>query len=332
MRFILSILFLFHSFALAIAADFDYVVVGSSPFSLFEALYHAHLGDRVMIVEDDSECGGAWKGINVCGIQHADLGCHQIGHDMQLKTFLEEYAGCTMVSLDNPQIPYTSQNSGSNGYYFSKGCYELIDHLLQLIERTNIVLLLNHKLEKVSFDLAQKIAHLKIKDKQVTTKKLILTPMSCFSVENQPPENSHKSKYYHLYLLIQDPTPPQFSYHGRGGISGVSRIMNLTHYVGLSSSGRHLLVIQTHDEKGLANGQMHLDAMKKNNLIDPSSYILKSESYIYEAGHFNQGCINQAGASEFVEVLNTSHILGLASYISKWKQSLKPFAVALGKK
>lgn len=203
MRFILSILLLFQSLFAFATTDFDYVVVGTSPFSLFEALYQAHLGHRVMIVEQDLECGGAWKGIDVCGIRHADLGCHQIGHDMQLKTFLEEYAGCTMVSLDNPLLPFTGQSQSANGYYFSKGCYELIDHLLQLIEKTNIVLLLNHKLEKVSFDLTQKIARVKIKDKQITTKKLIVTPMSCFSIENQPAGNTHRSKYYHLYLLIR---------------------------------------------------------------------------------------------------------------------------------
>ena len=34
-----------------------------------------------------------------------------------------------------------------NGFYFSQGCFELIDHLTRFVEAANIELLLNHKVE-----------------------------------------------------------------------------------------------------------------------------------------------------------------------------------------
>lgn len=324
MRFIFFVLLQISIFA----ADFDCVVIGSSPFSLFEALYQCHSGKKVLILEEAAECGGAWKGVNVCGIMHADLGCHQIGHDMQLKAFLEEYAGCKIVSMDNPLIPFEASKS-PNGWYFSRGCYELIDNLLTLISATDIVLLTEHKAENVMIDAAKKTASVKTKSGTFTTNKLIVTPMSCVTLNpTSAPQQYGKSKYYHLYLLIQDPTPPKFSYQG-GVASGVSRMMNLTHFVGLTGTGRHLIVVQTHSEQSLSNGQAFLDAMKSSKLVDPSAYILKAEPYIYEAGAFHQGLISQMGAQGIIEVLQTGHFQSLSTYMPKWKQVLKPYKQAL---
>ncbi len=317
MRFIL---FLFLQVCL-FATDFDCVIVGTSPFSLFEALYQFHSGKRVLILEEAPSCGGAWKTIDICGIPHADLGCHQIGHDMQLKAFLEEYAGCKIVSMDHPLLPFDPAKS-PNGWYFSQGCFELIDHLLKLVATTDIVLLTNRKVETVSVDPMQKIATVVTKERAFTTSQLIVTPMSCIS-------NPYgKLKYCHLYLLIQDPTPPRFSYHYGVG-SGVSRLMNLTHFVGLSNTGRQLIVVQVHSDQYLANGQMILDALKSQKLVDPSAYILKAEPYVYESGSFYQSSIAQMGAQGIIEMLQTGHIQNLSNYISKWQKALKPYQVAL---
>jgi len=306
------------------AADFDVVLIGSSPFSLFEALYHSHSGNKVLILEESTECGGAWKGINICGVMHADLGCHQIGHDVQLKSFLEDYAGCKIVSMDNPLIPFEAAKS-PNGWYFSRGCYELIDNLLKLISLTNIVLMTEHKAESVMIDVANKIATVKTKSGSFSTNKLIVTPMSCVTLNpTSAPQQYGKSKYYHLYLLVQDPTPPKFSYSG-GIVTGASRMMNLTHFVGLTGTGRHLIVVQTHSEQSLTNGQTYLDGLKKSKLVDESAYILKAEPYIYEAGSFHQGLIAQMGAQGIVEVLQTGHFQSLSTNIPKWKQTLRPY-------
>lgn len=310
--------------------DFDCVVVGSSPFSLIEALYRAHLGERVLILEEAGECGGAWKSITVCGIPHADLGCHQIGQDTLLRSFLEEYIGCHMVSLDNPLISY-SQSSGSNGYYFSRGCFELIDNLEKLLRKTDALLLLNHRLETVSIDPSQSFATVKTKEKQFTTSKVIVTQMSSFQIENlTPPQSQVKSKYYHLYLLIQDPTPPRFCYQG-GVSSGVSRLMNLTHFVGLTQTGQQLLVIQTHSEQSFQKGETYLKDLKSRNLVSESAYILKSESYIYEQGPYNCSSIRQleASAQALFETINTGHFQSLSTYVPKWKRVLRPFDEAM---
>lgn len=320
LRFLILILVQLSLFA----ADFDCIIVGTSPFSLFEALYQFHTGKKVLILEESSQCGGAWKGIDICGVMHADLGCHQIGHDTRLKEFLEEYAGCKIVSLDNPHLPF-EEGKGPNGWYFSRGCYELVDNLLRLISKTDIVLFTENKVENVKIDASQNVAIVQTKNRFFTTHKLIVTPMSSLTFSpSTSPQNYGKSRYFHLYLLVQDPTPPRFTYQ-QGLMSGVSRMMNLTHFVGLVGSGRQLIVVQTHREQNLANGQIYLEALKSNHLVGEGAYILQSEPYIYETGAFHQGMISQMGAQGIVEVLQTGHFQNLNNYIPKWKQVLIPF-------
>jgi hypothetical protein len=306
--------------------DFDIIVVGTSPFSLFEALYQSHSGKKVLILEEAAECGGAWKSIPVCGLPHVDLGCHQIGSNVILKAFLEDYAGCKMVPHETPTLPFP-ETSLPNDFYFSQGCYELIDHLLQLIATTDIVLLTNTRLDSVSIDPSHTMAIAHTQAQDYSTSKLIVTPMSCFDIQAPGPEQLlQKSKYYHLYLLIQDPTPPRFSYH-QGEGNGVSRIVNLTHFASLAETGQQLLVFQVHDEKFLLQGQTFLDALKAKDLIAKEAYILKSDPYIYETGTLHQNRIRQLPL--LFEILQTGHFNNLSNYISKWKQVLQPFRQAI---
>jgi hypothetical protein len=309
------------------AADYDCILVGSSPFSLVEALYQHQLGKKVLIIEKDVRCGGAWQTIPICGVPHAELGCHSIpsGNDIVLKNFLEEYVGCKIVSIDTPSSPFIA-GQGQNGWYFSKGCYELVSQLLKLIAKTTIQIKTSCKVDNISIETSKKMAIVETPLGFYSTNKLILTPMSSLAIKSaiNLPQNLHKSKHYHLYMLIQDPTPPTFSY--RGGVAqGISRMMNMTHFIGLYGTGTQLIAFQTNDEKSLLNEKIYLDALKTSRLIHQDACILKTETYIYETGHFNQNLIDQIGAYGIIEVLQTGVLPGMTKYIPKWKGALRPY-------
>ncbi len=306
------VLFLF-SRSFLIAADFDCAVIGTSPIPLFEALYQHASGQRVLILEAAASCGGSWKSIDICGLKHVDMGCHEIGSCPELNQFLEEYAGCHILTAPN------------RTYYFSQGCFELIDHLLKRVAAAGIVLMTSCKVESVTFDPAAHTAALHTTNGTFTALKIIVSPGSSFSINpSRPPQGAATHKFYHLYLLIQDPTPPRFSYHG-GVSSGVSRCMNLTSCVGLENSGRQLIVLQTHSDRQFENRQSLLDGLKRAQLIDPSAYLLQSDTYIYEQGARFQ--IGQLSPSEqsFFEMLDTSHFNRILQYTAKWKTVLKPY-------
>jgi len=308
----------------ALPVDFDVIVVGSSPIPLIEALYHHHNGKRVLVLEGSTVCGGAWKSIEICGHFPVDLGCHTLGNDKQMLHFLEDYVGCNMVSMDNPHLPFDARHS-ANGFYFAHGCYEIIHNLIELIAKTDIVFLLDHPLESVFIQENEPIAIVKTKDRQFTTSKILVTPYSHIELDNPhtAPAKKEKMKFYHLYMLIEDMTPPRFSF--RTGVGkGISRLMNLTPFVGINGTGTQLMVFQTYGDFYLQPADIYLDILKKNDLIDASARVLKAENYIYEQEHF-QLPGNLKNADLVFEVLKTNHIQDMSNYIAKWKQVLQPF-------
>ncbi len=326
MRWFLSLLVLCTNCAFCFATDFDVVVVGTSPFSMLEALYRYHAGNRVLIVERSGECGGAWKSINICGIPNVDLGCHLIGRDPELLDFFKDYLGCKMVSMDNPHVFFDSDVC-QNGFYPSRGCHEMIENLEKLVLSTAIDLRLNTSIESVWIDPETAIATVKTTAGEFTTPKIIITPATGLKIENHSycaftAQNQKKTRYSHLYLLIDDPTPQRFSYHDAIADT-MSRMMNLTHFVGLEGTGKQLIVIQIHCKPTTELAETYLDNLKAKNLIHSEAKIIESDSFIYEQASCYYPLLQQVKyAYKVLEMLDTYSLQCMANYIPKWKQRL----------
>jgi hypothetical protein len=307
-----------------VETDYDYVVVGTSPISLFEAIYRTCQGNRVLVVEQAAECGGAWKSITICGIPHVDLGCHEFGKDARVQQFLEQYAGCTIIQ----NAPRDGGKSAKNwGIYPAGGCYELTHNLELLMEAVGTKLLLNSRLESVYVDTAREIAEVKINGKIYTTPKVVVTGCSDVRMENtwREPVSNH-SKYPHIYILIADATPTRFTY-AQPGIRGVSRVMNVSQFLGLEETGLQLIAMQIHGESFLQNGPKYFEELKKLKLIDASAELLRTENYIYEQVTLDRGQLQHA----FFEILDTSHIANIGSQAEKWKTSMRPWNEIMAK-
>jgi len=290
--------------------DYDCAIVGTSPAPLFEALYRHYSGERVLLLEAAHECGGAWKSIDICGIAHADMGCHELNSSPELNKFLEQYAGCRMISCHN-------------SVYFSKGCFELIGNLLKRIKDAGIPLFTDCRVESVYLDQEKKVAFLKTLKGTFTARKIVITQGSSFEIDGIG-RGKAPQKFYHLYLLLQDPTPSCFSYHA-GMVPGVTRMMNLTPFLGIAETGRQLIVLQTHSGAEVHKVDAFVSDLKKANLIDPGAYLLKAEQYVYEQGPpFPMNQLSQ-NLKMFFEMLNASHFSALGSYMTKWKMIIPPY-------
>jgi hypothetical protein len=300
------------------AIDFDYVVVGTSPISIFEALYKRGEGYRVLVVEQERVCGGAWKSLSVCGVPHVDLGCHEFGKDVKVKKFLEVYAGCKMVS---------TLESGE--FYPAGGCFELISNLETLIQQSGVVLWLGHKLESVFLDTALGIAEVMISGMRYTTRKLLLSTNSDIQLENPQSHGMHSPRvqlYPHLYLLLETESPPQFNYRNLG-INGLSRAMNLTPFAGLTGSGKQLIALQVYNEECLDMGDHYLEELKKEGLVGRDAQVVCQESHTYKQVMFNRNLFHPLGesANQVVEFIDTGHINHISSHIDRWKRVLRPW-------
>lgn len=314
----------------AAEVDFDDVFIGTSPICLLEALHRYHLGHRVLILEQADRCGGAWKSIEACGISNVDLGCHFIGTHPELAHFLQKHVGCPLIDLGDPLkqnnmlLDHSPQKN--LGFYFPRGSIDLIENLLKLIEKTNIVLLLNHKLESVYIDAEHKLVRVKVKDGYYTTSKVVATPSSSLRIENLESKSPApiKKKHYHLYLLIADPTRFKFTYHV--GISaGMIRMMNLTPFAGLHETGHQLIAIETGTESRLDEAEQFLQSLKDKMLIGKDAYILQQQKVIYEHSHFNFASLLRTLpiAKDFIEVLDTVMLSSASKYLPQWRENMQ---------
>lgn len=324
MRLMLWVLLFIQGWVFAAQTDYDVTVVGTSPISMLEAIYHLSKNERVLILEADEQCGGAWKSIDICGIANVDLGCHLIGSDPRIKEFFERYFGCRFICLEHPsQNAVNAHAQCANGYYFSEGCYELTSRLKAAILSQNNAVLLHQKLESVFIDSVCENIELSFGDTRYTTAKLILTPASQFRVENplfihQEPR-SHL--YLHLYLLIEDEIPCCFTYL-HGIISGMTRAMNLTPFLKLPKNNLQLIVIQTQGKNELNNLQKFFNGFIDQHYLSKNAKIVASDTYSYQQSYMNTAAIAHL-AGPLVEILDTSSFSGMIKYLDKWKSAMQ---------
>jgi hypothetical protein len=325
MRFVLTILLFLQGWLFAAQTDYDVTVVGTSPISMLETIYHLSKDERVLILEADAKCGGAWKSIDICGIANVDLGCHLIGTDLRLKEFFEKYFGCKFVCLKHPdQEAVDSHSLCTNGFYFSHGCYELISHLQAVIRSCPNAVLLHRKLESIFIDSSREMIEVSLEDSRFTTSKLVLTPSIQFRIENPSFTNQEPRGhlYSHLYLLVEDETPSRFTYLS-GIVSGMSRAMNLTPFLEFPRDNLQLIVIQTHKKSELNNCEQFLDALKDQGYLSPHARILTSDTYFYQQYRMNTTAISHL-AGPLVEILDTTSFAGMVKYLDKWKSVMEP--------
>jgi len=307
---------------LAIETDYDVAVVGTSPVSMLEAVYHIGCHEKVLVIESDERCGGAWKSIDMCGIPHVDLGCHMIGSDLRLQEFLETYFDCHFVCLEHPTQKADSQHARCPyGFYFSSGCGEFISHLERRVASQSH--LLHRELKSIYIDVERDFVTLNLGDIHYTTKKLIVTPSAHFEVENLGFRNNPPKihSYFHLYFLIEDPSPFPFTYL-YAGISGVSRVMNLTPFVQMPRQNLQLIVVQVTRERELNESAKFFAAFKTKGWISPQAELLKTETTIYTQFSSDVHQIKKIAGS-LIEVLDSSSFLVMLKYIDKWKSVLQ---------
>lgn len=302
-------------------ADYDCVFIGTSPICLFEALHQHYSGRRVLLIDDADDLGGAWKSISICDIPHVDVGCHQIGSDRSIQEFLQERIGCKLVQMDKPEEPFDPAKPTGNGYYFSRGCFELIEAIKALLAKTTVEIRLRHTVQAAFVDPTEPCVVLTVNGQQVTGGKVFLPSYCSFTFQDSPQLRS-KIKFFHLYMLLADSTLPTFSYQNYSG-PHASRVMNVTHFAGLNGTGRQLIIFQTYSEADLREGTKLLKDLKAKKLVSPEAYLLKEEPYVYEQWSRSHWRFLKLPAEhkELFEVLDTSHFNSMQRRIKDWKRT-----------
>jgi hypothetical protein len=267
----------------------------------------------VLVLEKNCCFGGAWQTIDICGLRQVDLGCHLIGIKQELADFFAMYGGCQIVPLNTPN------ETKNNGFYFAGGCRELNEKLQERLKAAAIDIRYHHFVESAEIDRGQGHVILNTAEEQFTASRVFVTAYTHFGKEAE----MKKNKYYHLYLLIHDPTPPRFSY--RTGIPHTTRLMNATPYVDLEHTGRQLIILQLHSEEETRNEAFHLNHLKELDLVDKSAYIVNSEAFCFEQWQAPKQQSFFKDNPHYFEYLNTNTLIHMAKYIDRWKEVLQPY-------
>lgn len=310
-------------FSVGFCTDYDIAVIGSSPYAILEATYHASQGKRVALFEKDSTYGGAWKAISVCGIDNVDLGCHTIGTDPKLNEFLERCFGCRMVPMDDPLM--TSRLPSLQGYYFAGGCAELISRLIAYAEWIGVDLHLLEPVHTLDVDTAADHVRLELTHRTVSAAKVLLSPAAQVEFKQLREKTTYVVRYVHLYLLIDDPTPPAFAYQYLGK-AGVNRAMNLTHFCGLYGTGRQLIAFQLNPHCERVDPEALLSVEKGKGLLSREATILRAEYHVFEQNQGTNLVLSQLAPDyrRYFELLNTSSFGVICQHVRRFTESF-PF-------
>lgn len=99
--------------------DYDVAITGSGPISLFEAIYQAKSGKRVVIIEERDQLGGAWMSREYETGHRYEIGCHIWDVNKHAYSFVEQYLGEKLEPLypkpvavwRDMKIPYDWKNN-----------------------------------------------------------------------------------------------------------------------------------------------------------------------------------------------------------------------------
>ncbi len=196
-----------------IKEEFDFVLIGSGPVSIFEAVYLSKLGKKVLIIDKANTIGGSWAPISFAGIRNIENAVHYLWNDKRCCEFLFKTLNVEIVKVKNKirvfkfwgvfiKLKYDSWcskifktffNSNQSfikkiqsiffslrnppSIYFKLGSPDFIKRLSELLYKENIQLDLKSTLSKIDLRKPDCI-FLKVNNKYIKTSKLYISNSS----------------------------------------------------------------------------------------------------------------------------------------------------------
>ncbi len=84
--------------------SFDYIIIGSSPVMLLQAISLAEIGHRVCVLERESQLGGAWQIYPLRPDLHVEIACHVIEVFPHVYEYLSDIVEVPFITLQNQPI------------------------------------------------------------------------------------------------------------------------------------------------------------------------------------------------------------------------------------
>ena len=77
--------------------EYDIIFLGTGIISILEAVYHSRKGKSVLMIDKESEVGGAWKPLNIFGYENVENAIHYFLPDPKSPGFMRDFLGWNVV-------------------------------------------------------------------------------------------------------------------------------------------------------------------------------------------------------------------------------------------
>lgn len=302
------------------AADYDCIVIGTSPFSLLEAYYHSQKGEKVLVVDKDEVIGGVWRTVEVLGVSHAELGCHWIHRNQKVLDFLSNKVGCALEEATIYRYDSHDANTSSLGYYLTHGCFSLIQGLMDLIHTTDIELRLGVKANAVIYDTTSERIGVNIDGKFMETGHVVVTSHSSvsFAIDGRVSMPSTNT-YEHIYLLVEDPSDPKFGYMvGFSDIKEITRAMNMTRFIPSMPLNKQLIALQMNPKIPAKHPEAYVSCLIKKGWLAPDATLSDFVTLSFEQGRLpEEDVIPKSKITKLQAVI----LQRMSEYIDRWEEA-----------
>lgn len=335
-------------------------IIGSSPISLFEAIYQAKIGNKVTVYDSLERVGGAWGNVDYSKEYNLELGCHIWDVDKSTYAFIESFLDEKLITLKpypiiiykKKKFPYDWKNNilivkalkqdfrgyllgkkfikpilKSRSYKYPKGgSKQLMDKLLDTLSNLNVDLELGCQIN--SLIQKQKGWSLSLENKELFFDKVILTSLSGLktikTTEKTIVPTYKKTIFHHFHLIFKGNNhTKKLSYARLMDHPFIHRVSDISSY---SPGVNKILSVGIFKDKvkGLTNQEITIKIKKhllKRGWIDKKSELETYFSNEFVASTMDHFEIKQLKQLENLKVLrSTNFIFGLGNNVERWSK------------
>ena len=81
--------------------DYDYIFLGTGIISILEAIYQERCGKKVLMIDKDSDIGGAWRPINIFNSNDVENAIHYFLYDTESFLFMRNNLGWNVIETED---------------------------------------------------------------------------------------------------------------------------------------------------------------------------------------------------------------------------------------
>jgi len=335
-------------------------IVGTSPISLFEAIYQAKKGNKVIVYDSSNRIGGAWSSIEYEKGLNLEMGCHIWDVDKETYQFLERFLNQKLKPLKpypliiykKKAFPYDWKNNilllktlkhDLKGYVSGKkyikpilksrkykypvgGSKQLLDRLIEELNQLEVEIILRSTINK-----AKQVKggwNITVNGNEEFVNQLILTSLSGINSIDLKDEmikpKYNASTFYHFHLILGGAIEKKkLSYARIMGHKFIHRVSDITDY---SDVQNQIISVGVFKDRIVGLSDNDIVRQIKKYLINRGWIQEDREIIAYHSNQFKTKTIDHFEIKEIkkikgISVLrSTNFIFGLGNNIERWSE------------